>query len=65
MGSENPTLRRKLNVWRLFLLVLGVGCLTAGVNTLQNDPDWSGWVAGAIGLGLLAWLAITELRHQP
>jgi hypothetical protein len=65
MGSEGPTARRKFPVWRIFLVIPGVGCLTAGVTGLRNDPDWSGWVAGAIGLGLLAWLAVTELRPRP
>ena len=65
VGNEGPTARRKFPVWRIFFVILGVGCLTAGVNGLQNDPDWSGWVTGAIGLGLLAWLAVTELRPGP
>lgn len=64
VGSEGPTVRRKFPVWRIFVWILGVGCLTLGVNTLQDDPDWSGWVAGAVGLGLLAWLAVAELRGR-
>ncbi|RBY81276.1 hypothetical protein DQ239_01285 [Blastococcus sp. TF02-09] len=61
MGPGQPA-QRRLPVWRLSLLIVGVSCLVSGVATLRNDPDWSGWLAGAVGLGLLAWLADADQR---
>jgi hypothetical protein len=61
--SEGSRERSKVPVRHLILWPLAVVFIAPGISTLRHDADWSGWLALAIGLGILVTFVVLEIRR--